>query len=284
MNSIEITFIIPCYNEVPEVLNNTVGKLQTALSKVPHLKYEIIIINDGSTKYSYPEYNDKYVRLISQSFRKGYGASILSGMSYAQYGWIGIIDADGTYPAELFPELIKHTDKYDMIVGERSWKDIELIKRPPKLILQKLSGFLANRTIRDLNSGMRLFKKHLVEKHVRVFPQGFSFTSTLTMICLTQFYEVKYVDIPYYKRVGLSNIEPVRDTLKFFMLVLRLSLYFNPLRFFIPLSLIIGFLGAVRGLRDILVTNAFGGLTLILFFMAFQVFFFGLIAEIINKK
>ena len=284
MKSIETTFIIPCYNEVPEVLNETVGKLQTALSKVPHLKYEIIIINDGSNKYSYPEYNDENVRLISQSLRKGYGASILSGMSYAQYGWIGIIDADGTYPAELFPELIKHTDKFDMVVGERSWKDIELIKRPPKLILQKLSGFLANRTIRDLNSGMRLFKKHLVEKHVRVFPQGFSFTSTLTMICLTQFYEVKYVDIPYYKRVGLSNIAPIGDTLKFFMLVLRLSLYFNPLRFFIPLSLIIGFLGVVRGLRDILVTNAFGGLTLILFFMAFQVFFFGLIAEIINKK
>lgn len=284
MASMEITFIIPCYNEPPEVLHDTIEKLITSLGRASDLNYDIIVVNDGSTKYSYPEYHDKNVKFISHTRKKGYGASIMTGISYAQYNWIGIMDADGTYPVEYFSELIKFTDAGDMIIGKRSWKDIELIKRPPKFILQKLAGFLANRDIQDLNSGMRLFKRNIAEKHARIFPNGFSFTSTLTMICLTHFYDVNYVEIPYSKRIGSSKIRPIKDTFRFFTLVLRLSLYFNPLRFFIPLSFFIGLLAVARGLRDFIVTNAFGGLTLILFFMAFQVFFFGLIAEIINKK
>ena len=104
------------------------------------------------------------------------------------------------------------------------------------------------------------------------------------MICITNFFKVTSLDIPYYRRIGHSGIKPVRDTLRFFSLIFRLGLYFKPLRFFIPLSGICFLLATVRGLRDVLADNHFGGLTLIFFFMAFQIFFFGLIAEIINKK
>ena len=147
-----------------------------------------------------------------------------------------------------------------------------------------LVSFLADYQIPDLNSGMRLFKKEIVEKYLRIFPMGFSFTSTLTMICLTNIYDLKFVDIPYYQRVDNSHISPLKDTARFFSQILRLALYFRPLRFFMPLTGVIATCAVLRGIRDIWVTNHFGGLTLVLFFMAFQVFFFGLIAEIINKK
>jgi len=279
-----ISFIIPCYNETPAIVHKIIGDLQSVLNKLPDFLYEIILVNDCSTRYSYPEYENPAARLITHIRHRGYGSCIYSGITHAQYDWIGIVDADGTYPVEKFIEMIPYTDAFDMIIGQRSWRDIEVKKRLPKFILQKLASFLAKEDIPDLNSGMRLFKKHIVRKHKRVFPQGFSFTSTLTMICATHGHPIQYIPIAYLKRIGSSHISPVQDTIGFFALVLRLSLYFRPLRFFIPLSLFFGFLAVARGVRDVLSNNYFGGLTLVLFFIAFQIFFFGLIAEIINKK
>lgn len=281
----EASFIIPCYNEEPEVLRDTVSKVKNVLDGIKDFEYEIIVVNDGSTKHKYQEFDDSKIRLISHQHNRGYGASLITGIFASRYEWIGIIDSDGTYPIEYFSEFIKHTDNYDMIVGKRDWGDIQLARRGPKFLLQKVASFIADYDIPDLNSGMRLFKKSIVEKYIKLFPQRFSFTTTITMICLTNFYKVQFIDIPYYKRVGAaSNISPIKDTIRFFSLVFRLGLYFKPLRFFLPLSMVTLLLAVMRGIRDIVVVNHIGGLSLILFFMAFQIFFFGLIAEIINKK
>lgn len=281
----EVSFIIPCYNERPEVLNDTVSRLKAVLNAIREFKYEIIVVDDGSTKQKYQEFSNSNIKLISHPFNRGYGASLITGIFSANYEWIGIIDADGTYPVEYFAELIKYTDKYDMVVGKRNWADIQLLRRGPKFLLQKVASFIADYDIPDLNSGMRLFKKSIVQRYIKLFPQRFSFTTTITMVCLTNFYKVLFVDIPYYKRVGAaSSISPIKDTIRFFSLVLRLSLYFKPLRFFIPLSMAVLASAVMRGIRDILVADHFGGLSLVLFFMAFQIFFFGLIADIINKK
>jgi glycosyltransferase involved in cell wall biosynthesis len=278
------SFIIPCFNEKPDVLKTLTDNLSGVLNRISGLTYEIIIINDGSTKYKYPQFNSGNIKIITHSHNKGYGASILTGILSAKSEWIGITDADGTYPVEYFEEFLKYTDDFDMIVGRRSWNDIQLIRRAPKYILQKIASFIADCDIPELNSGMRMFKKETVEKFIRLFPQRFSFTTTLTMICMTNYFNVKFIDIPYYKRSGYSNIHPIKDTIKFFSLVMRLALYFKPLRFFVPLSSFITILALLRSVRDMLLTNHLGGLALVLFFMAFQVFFFGLIAEIINKK
>lgn len=281
----EISFIIPCYNEDPEVLKNIINKLKTVLDGVPEFNYEMIVVNDGSTNHKYQEFNDDAVKLISHPHNRGYGASLITGIFAARYEWVGIVDADGTYPVEYFKEFIKHTDSYDMIVGKRYWGDIQPLRRAPKFLLQKVASFIADYDIPDLNSGMRLFKKSIVQRYIKLFPQRFSFTTTITMICLTNFYRVQFIDIPYYKRVGAaSSISPIKDTIRFFSLVFRLALYFKPLRFFIPLSAATLTLAIARGIRDVFIADHIGGLSLVLFFMAFQIFFFGLIAEIINKK
>lgn len=281
----EAAFIIPCYNEKPEVLNDTVGRLKAVLNAIPDFKYEIIVVDDGSTRQKYQEFSDGNIKLVSHPINKGYGASLITGIFASRYEWIGIIDSDGTYPVEHFPELIKHADNYDMIVGKRDWGDIQLLRRGPKYLLQKVASFIADYDIPDLNSGMRLFKKSIVQSYIKLFPQRFSFTTTITMICLTNFYRVQFIDIPYYKRVGAaSSISPIKDTIRFFSLVFRLGLYFKPLRFFIPLSAATLTLAIARGIRDVFIADHIGGLSLVLFFMAFQIFFFGLIAEIINKK
>jgi glycosyltransferase involved in cell wall biosynthesis len=278
-----VTFIIPCFNEDPGVVLRTVGGLKDA-ANTAGWDFEVIVVDDASSLAAYDGAALGGARLMRHKVNRGYGAALSTGLRGARFPWIGIIDADGTYPAERFVEMLALAGEYQMVIGARSWNDIGWLRRIPKRCLTALASFLTNHAIPDLNSGMRIFHRSIYDGSRRIFPERFSFSSTLTMVGLTGGYEVRFVDIAYFERVGRSSIHPLKDPVRFGYQLLRLSLYFRPLRFFLPLSLLIGVLAVARGLRDMAVNNHFGGLTLVLFFMAFQVFFFGLIAEIINKK
>jgi len=278
-----ISVIVPCYNEKVSVLANTLSRLQSTFSKLKTLKYEIVVVNDGS-KYDYSSLASKRIRIINHRKNRGYGASLKTGISNSSYSWIGITDADGTYPVEEFPKLIRYVNSYDVVIGKRNRKGIPLIRRFPKAVLRSFASFLANKPIPDLNSGMRIFKKEIAMKFWHLYPEGFSFTSTLTMGCLTNNIDVKFTPINYFKRKGKSHIKPIKDTIRFFSLVLRLTVYFSPLRFFVPMGLTFGILAILRGIRDIYIQNHFGGLCLVLFFLSIQTFFFGLIADLIIKN
>jgi glycosyltransferase involved in cell wall biosynthesis len=277
-----VSFIVPCYNEDPAVVLGTVAKLGGAAAAAGW-EHEVIVVDDGSAGAPY-ERVAQVARLVRHRANRGYGAALASGLRSARFPWIGMIDADGTYPAERLAEMLPMTRDYQMVVGARSWGDIGWLRRAPKRVLTSLAGYLANHPIPDLNSGMRIFHREIYDGHRRIFPDRFSFSSTLTMVGLTAGYEVAFVPIEYFERIGRSSIHPLKDPVRFCYQLLRLSLYFRPLRFFIPLSAFIGLLAVARGIRDLMLNNHFGGLTLVLCFMAFQVFFFGLIAEIINKK
>lgn len=277
-----ISFVIPCYREPADVVRKTVQELLLAVQEM--IPLEIIVVNDGNNPEVFPEFAQQNVLTLHHEHNLGYGSSLMTGIDEARYEWIGIVDADGTYPVAHFKRFIEFGDKFDMVVGSRRIHNMPRLRRLPKFLLLKLAGYMADQKIPDLNSGMRIFRKRIVMSYRRLFPKRFSFTTTITMICLTNFYKVRFLDIPYYSRIGASAINPIADTVKFFSLVLRLALYFKPMRFFIPLSSVTFLAAGGRAIRDIIAVDHFGGLTLVLFFMAFQIFFFGLLAEIINKK
>jgi glycosyltransferase involved in cell wall biosynthesis len=214
----------------------------------------------------------------------GYGAALKTGIKNAKYKVIGICDADNTYPVEFFPRLIENPKNADMVVGARNWKEISLLRRFPKFFLTSFASFLAGCKILDLNSGLRIFSKSLALEFWNMLPNRFSFTSTITMACITNGFRLEYVPIQYRKRSGASHIHPIKDTILFFTQVSKLAIHFNPLRVFMPLSILFFLISVSRGIRDYVKLHQLGGLTLVLFFMAFQTFFFGLIAEMISKK
>ncbi len=278
-----VTFVIPCYNESPEVLLGTVKRV-TDTAAAAGWAHEVVVVDDASSRFSYDASSLGGASVVRHKVNRGYGAALATGLRHARYRWIGIIDADGTYPAEKFAEMLPLTAEYQMVVGARRWKDISALRRIPKRCLTWLASYLSDRAIPDLNSGMRIFSRDIYDGHKRIYPDRFSFSSTLTMVGLTSGYEVLFVDIDYFTRVGRSSIHPIKDPIRFGYQLLRLSLYFRPLRLFLPLSFVVGLAAIARGYRDLALNDHFGGLTLVLFFMSFQVFFFGLIAEIINKK
>lgn len=281
----DISFVIPCYNESEQVIHQIIVKLHILAAQHPEVaSYEVILVDDGSTRTDFKVLPAGQFRLIQHKRNRGYGASLKTGIKHARYEWIGILDGDNTYRIEDFALLLPDTRDFDMVIGARPWEQIEWVRRPAKRLITWFASYLADYRIPDLNSGMRLFRRELVENHRRIYPDKFSFSSTLTMVGLTQLYEVKFRKIRYDERVGRSNIHPIKDPARFVTQLFRLAMYFRPLRIFIPLSALLFVLAIARGTRDVYLTNSFGGLALVLFFMSFQVFFFGLIAEIINKK
>ena len=251
-----ITIVIPCYEESIDVVRTTIQSIVAALDTVRGLSYEIVLVDDGSTRINYRETDfDEVCTVLRHRVNRGYGASLATGIRRANYPWIGIIDADGTYPCERFPNLIKQAGEFQMVIGARRWKEISPLRRPAKIVLTAFASYLSNYRIPDLNSGMRVFHRQIYDENWRIYPEKFSFSSTLTMAALTHFHDVKFETIKYKKRVGTSFISPVRDTLRFFYQLMRLSLYFRPLRVFIPLSGLLTILALSRGIRDYLLTG-----------------------------
>ena len=277
-----LSLIIPVYNE-----EKAIGFVLDELIEVSEGQaYEIIVVDDGSTDNTAKVVQKKDIKLVQHPQNKGYGAAIKTGIKNTTNDLILIIDGDGSYPVKAIPELLKEADQYNMVVGARTGKEvkIQLYRRPAKWFLSKLANYLAETKIPDLNSGMRFFKRKDVEKFLNILPSKFSFTTTMTLAYHTTELAVKYVPINYYKRAGKSKIKPFRDGFNFIMLIVRTITYFNPLKIFLPISIVLFVAGMIVLLYQAIVTRNVADLPVILILAAFQIGFLGLLADLIVKK
>ena len=240
--SIKISLVIPCFNESQGVIK-TLDEILDHTSKLNGL--EIIFVNDGSTDDTGKFLSERSVELhkvryLENQFNQGYGASLKKGILSAKGEIIVITDADGTYPAEEIPKLLNLLQSCDMVVGARIGKNVRipLIRRPAKWLLLKYARWMSQADIKDLNSGLRAFRKTDALKFLHLLPKGFSFTSTITLAMHIEGLKVIYHTIDYRKRLGKSSIRPIRDTFAFFTLVLKTTMYFRPLQVFGSLSVL----------------------------------------------
>jgi len=232
---VAISIVIPAYNEAG-VVSKQIESVRAVMERTGY-PYELIVVDDGSEDDTANIVRQHDVLLISKKYNRGYGAALKTGIAAAQYDWILIIDADGTYPVESIPQLLDALPEYDMVVAARTGKNVHipLVRRPMKWVLGRLANYLAGHPIPDLNSGLRVFRKSLAQKFEHLLPSGFSFTSTITMSSLLNDFRVLYIPIDYHKRVGLSKVRALH-VYDFLLVILRTAIYFNPLRFFLPLG------------------------------------------------
>ena len=246
----EISIVIPAYNEENAVAEQ-IAKIQQVMNG-QGTAYEIIVVDDGSRDNTVQEASKSDVQVIQHIKNKGYGASLKTGIRAARYDYVAIIDADGTYPAEALPSMLEIGGAYDMVVGARIQPNahIPTIRKPAKWFLRVLAGYLAGETIPDLNSGLRIMKKSVVEQFFYILPSGFSFTTTITLSMLCNDYMVQYIPIDYFKRIGKSKIRAV-DAYHFFLLILRTIVYFNPLKVFLPVGAVFFLTGFGKLIYDL---------------------------------
>ena len=285
-----ISVVVPVFNEV-ESVGKAAESIRGAL-KGAGIKYEIILVDDCSTdgtRELLEKTNAEDVTVIYHRRNRGYGAALKTGIKRSGYDNVFIIDCDGTYPADRLPEMAEMLlgNECDMIVGARVGNSvmIPVVRRPAKWMIQRLAEYLTSERIPDLNSGFRGMKKKALLRFLPLLPDGFSFTTTITIAMLTNDYNVRYVKINYHKRVGKSKIDPIRDTVGFIKLVIRTVLYFNPLKIFLPLTGILAIAGAAVFFYTYFFTEkVFDNTVTVILLAAFQIFAIGLIADLIDKR
>ena len=283
-----VSVVVPAYNESPAIVS-VLEELGGELARIG-CPYEIIVVDDGSQDGTAALAGARQdVTLLRHRENRGYGAALKTGIRHASHSLICIIDADGTYPVNALGDLVKHLDESnaDMVVGARTQQrcDVPRGRRPAKWLIRQLASFVTDETIPDLNSGFRVFRRDAALRMFSLLPSRFSFTTTITLAMLTNGYLVGYIPIEYYSRVGNSKIKPVKDTLHFLELVLRIALYFAPLKVFLPAS---GFLMLLATAWAVYSKTVLGRLadvsTLVIAMTAFQIAVIGMLAELINRR
>jgi glycosyltransferase involved in cell wall biosynthesis len=278
-----VTVLIPAFNE-EESITNTVETIRKFEAHVGAL--EIIVINDGSSDRTGEIARTLPVTLLEHETNSGYGAALKNGLRNAKHDFILIADADGTYPLEDIPRLTAEAANYAMVVGARTGAVVQVptLRKPGKWIITRLAEYLSNRKIPDLNSGFRIFRKDVAMRFIELYPDGFSFTTTITLAMLTNHYSVKFIPINYHKRVGKSSIKPIRDFTNFTILIIRICAYFKPLNVFVPPALLLIFLGIIKGAIDYHGQGHLGLFGIVLALTGVQMLFIGLLADLIDHR
>lgn len=286
MKEKNISIIIPVYNE-EETICKVLQDIESYMKKY-NGNYEIIAVDDASTDKSLEivKKSNVKVKLLEHSSNRGYGASLKTGIKSSSYDLLVIIDGDATYPCDKIEELVKYIDDFDMVVGARIGVDAKssLIRKMGKWPIIKLAEYLTNIKIPDINSGFRVMKKNIVNEFMNILPEGFSFTTTITLAMLTNNYDVKYIPIPYQSRYGKSKFHPIKDTMNFIQLTVKTVMYFNPLKVFLPISLFLFILSFITLLYRFLHQGGLGIMTVILFVAGIQILTTGMLADLVVRK
>jgi glycosyltransferase involved in cell wall biosynthesis len=257
--ALDVTVVLPCYNEQDHVALE-LERIDKALDASP-FSYELLVIDDASTDGTLAVLNEArqrfpQMRLIAFHRNGGSGTARRIGTAEARGRVVVWTDADMTYPNERIPEFVQYLQDrphVDQVVGARTSEQgtIKMLRVPAKWTIRKVAEGLAGVKIPDLNSGLRAFRRDVSLPYLRLLPPGFSCVTTLTMSFLSNQHTVDYLPIEYSKRSGISKFHFVRDAYRYILQVLRMVMYFNPIKVLMPLALVLFGTGAVKAIVDV---------------------------------
>lgn len=245
-----VSIVLPALDE-----EAAIGKVLAELAEVLEdegIEYELLVVDDGSRDDTATRALAGGARVLQHPRRRGYGAALKTGIRAARHAVVGIIDADGTYPAAAVPEMLRRLARADMVVGARTGANVHvpLARRPAKWLLNRLANYVTGARIPDLNSGLRVFRRDVALQYFSILPDQFSWTTTITMAAHCDGYAVDYLPIDYRRRQGSSKIVPW-DAGAFAVLLLRTAMLFKPLRVFAPVVLLCLAYGLIKMFIDL---------------------------------
>jgi len=278
-----ITVIIPAFNE-----ESSIGPVIQKLTGTAVFA-EIIVVDDGSTDHTAEIAAQFSVRIIRHETNKGYGAALKTGIRKARGEKIILIDSDGQHDPGYIPQLCGMLNDFDMVIGERG-KDSpqQAANKFGKKIIRIIGEYLVEQPLPDFNSGLRGMDRALITRMLHIMPNGFSFSTTSTLAFLKEGYSIGTIPIRTSDREGRkSTVKFFRDGFRTIMLILRIIMLFNPLKIFIPASLLLFIGGMGFGIYGYIAFARFSNAAVLITLMGVIMFFIGLLAEqiaILNRK
>lgn len=275
-----LTLIIPAYNEAPVIQR----VLKELLPICEAQNWELIVINDGSKDPTAQEVEallpNPRLTLITHKTNRGYGAALKTGVRAATTEWVGTMDSDGQHRIEDMIRLSGLAEQYDLLIGQRRQiLHSPLWRMPGKWLLQGMAVFLMRRTIPDLNSGMRLFRREILLKYLHLFPDGFSFSTTSTMIFMNRGYAVGFEPIDVNPREGNTSTVKLSTGFNTLLLILRLAMLLDPLRLFLPIGLTLVTIGTIWTIPLLIMKLGYSIGALLLIMTGLLIFVVALLAD-----
>jgi polyisoprenyl-phosphate glycosyltransferase len=283
----DVTVVLPCYNERDHI-ELEIKRISAALQEAG-LSYELICVDDGSTDGTRDILAaTPGIRPILLPRNQGSGTARRIGTQAARGQVVVWTDADMTYPNERIPELVAQLDDtYDQVVGARTTEagTLKLFRLPAKWAIRKLAVWLTDTPIPDLNSGLRVFKRSVAQPYLRLLPPGFSCVTTITLAFLSNGHAIKYVPIDYFKRAGRSKFHPLKDAYSYVIQVLRMVMYFNPLRVLMPVALTLMAATFIKLILDLIRHDLHvAGSTVLVGLAAFNIMAIALLADLVVRR
>lgn len=288
-----VSIILPCHNEQDHVITE-VARICQAMDGSGY-PYELLAFDDASTDGTLArlyEAAPQFPHLQITHFHRNGGSGTVRriGTQQARGDIVVWTDADMTYPNERIPELVALLEKdpaLDQVVGARTTEQgtHKLLRIPAKWFIRKLAEVLTNTQIPDLNSGLRAFRRQVALPYLRLLPPGFSCVTTITLAFLSNQHDVRYVPITYAKRAGTSKFRFVADAYRYILQVLRMVMYFNPLKVLMPVALALLGLGIAKAIYDVVVHPlSFAVNTVLIFVTGLVIASLALLADLIVRS
>lgn len=270
-----LSIILPAKNEAA-ALADLLPRLKAAQPDA-----EIIVVDDGSTDDTAKLCIDNGVRVVRQPYSMGNGAAIKRGTRAASGDILVFMDADGQHDPILIERLLQRLDQgMDMVVGARDWSGQAGVSRG---IANSIYNWLATRmtgfVVRDLTSGFRAVRADKFREFLHLLPNGFSYPTTSTMAFFRSAYAVAYEPIPVAKRIGKSHIRPLRDGIRFLLIIFKIATLYSPLKLFAPISALFFLTGFGYYGYTFATQHRLTNMSTLLFSAAVIIFLIGLISE-----
>ena len=287
--SVDVSIVLPVFNEQGH-LDDEIERIRKTMDESRY-SYEILVVDDGSTDGSGQRLREiEGIRLLQFATNRGSGSARKYGTLAARGQIVVWTDVDMTYPNDNIPKLVDQLAGVDQVVGARTSEEgtVRLVRKPAKWLIRRLASYLTGVRIPDLNSGFRAFRKDVATPFLHLLPRGFSCVTTLTMSFLSNGYSVKYVPIEYSPRAGESKFHWWKDTKRYLLQVVRLTLMWEPMRVFGPPAAVLGIVGVGKLIYDLIdkdfrvATN-----TVVILGVAFALGLIGMIADLmvqLNKR
>lgn len=271
----KISVVLPAKNEFGSI-GDTIKKIH-ALGIVN----EILVINDGSTDSTQQVAEQAGATVISHPYSKGNGAAIKTGARHAKGDVIVFMDADGQHDPNDIPRLLDKIEQgYDLVVGARQKGSQASVGRGiANGLYNNLASYMTEHKVEDLTSGFRAVCAEKFREFLYLLPNGFSYPTTSTMAFFRAGYSVTYVPIHAAKRIGTSHIQPLKDGMRFFIIIFKIATLFSPLKMFIPIAVLLFFMGTGWYAYTLYEYHRFTNMSALLYTGSVMIFLMGLISE-----
>jgi glycosyltransferase involved in cell wall biosynthesis len=269
-----VSVVIPAFDEAA-----TIGDVVRRLRAAAPWR-EVLVIDDGSRDGTAELARGAGACIVRHPYTKGNGAAVKNGIRRAGGEFVLIIDGDGQHPPEDAVRLAQRLGEYDLVVGARAPASHASVgRRAGNALLNGLASYLTGRTIPDLTSGFRAARRDCLREFLHLLPNGFSTPTTTTLAFIRAGYSVAFEPVDTAQRVGQSKIHFTRDGATFLLIALKIATLFNPLRIFVPVSLVSLLVGALYGVWNALAYGRIPNGAVVLILFAALVFLVGLVSE-----